>query len=471
MDFHSLARRELQALCKKNKIPANMTNVAMADALSSLTQVDGIEDIGKSMPETPLTSRTARKPIKPQSDVVEPKTSIGFARPSRESMEEVPVDNDAYSTRRSTRLQQKSEIKVSESLQKVGGRKQAIKMEMLSKEEYEEEMKSKSEITDDVQRKNEGNNVKVLTEEQDAISEDSSTTLLIGEGSATEVTSAPMISANELKFTDGDELINVSFPLVKTDNLVDTNADEGKSTLTSEVDLYDVKVTDNFDFETMKDSMKEVMNNLKAEECNLDAQQEDLRTESEDVDITAILDREVNWTSDDEPSDENEEESDNEESDAVEEDEDVDSDVEEEISDAGEETEDTSDVDDDIVNQTPSKTTTSGNQAQGIPLRSSTKKKAITTPKSYIKALDDDKVGLRSNSKVVTEVANEEKENKGDNTAQRKLKSTSVRQLKKMIKQLTLVDNKNTIVKGQHMEKRPALQQLSGNCSVDEKEE
>lgn len=36
MDFHSLARRELQALCKKNKIPANITNVAMADALQSL---------------------------------------------------------------------------------------------------------------------------------------------------------------------------------------------------------------------------------------------------------------------------------------------------------------------------------------------------------------------------------------------------------------------------------------------------
>lgn len=40
MDFHSLARKELQALCKKNKIPANMTNVAMADALQALQQVN-----------------------------------------------------------------------------------------------------------------------------------------------------------------------------------------------------------------------------------------------------------------------------------------------------------------------------------------------------------------------------------------------------------------------------------------------
>lgn len=36
MDFHSLTRKELQTLCKKNKIPANITNVAMADALKAL---------------------------------------------------------------------------------------------------------------------------------------------------------------------------------------------------------------------------------------------------------------------------------------------------------------------------------------------------------------------------------------------------------------------------------------------------
>ncbi|KAL0735697.1 hypothetical protein Bca4012_011907 [Brassica carinata] len=36
MDFHSLTRRDLQSLCKRNKIPANKTNLAMADALSAL---------------------------------------------------------------------------------------------------------------------------------------------------------------------------------------------------------------------------------------------------------------------------------------------------------------------------------------------------------------------------------------------------------------------------------------------------
>ncbi|XP_047966891.1 glutamic acid-rich protein-like isoform X2 [Salvia hispanica] len=44
MDFHSLTRRELQAFCKRNKIPANMTNAAMADALTALQIVEGIED-------------------------------------------------------------------------------------------------------------------------------------------------------------------------------------------------------------------------------------------------------------------------------------------------------------------------------------------------------------------------------------------------------------------------------------------
>ncbi|KAL2228099.1 UNVERIFIED_CONTAM: hypothetical protein Sindi_1789600 [Sesamum indicum] len=38
-------RRELQALCKKNKIPANVTNAAMADALKALQLVEGIEEL------------------------------------------------------------------------------------------------------------------------------------------------------------------------------------------------------------------------------------------------------------------------------------------------------------------------------------------------------------------------------------------------------------------------------------------
>ncbi|KAJ6693717.1 hypothetical protein OIU85_004489 [Salix viminalis] len=44
MDFHSLSRKELQALCKKNKIPANMTNISMADALKALDKVEGLDE-------------------------------------------------------------------------------------------------------------------------------------------------------------------------------------------------------------------------------------------------------------------------------------------------------------------------------------------------------------------------------------------------------------------------------------------
>ncbi|XP_040376193.1 nucleolar protein dao-5-like isoform X2 [Oryza brachyantha] len=49
MDFHALSRRELQALCKRNGVRANMTNAAMADALQLLPLVDGIDEIGTTL--------------------------------------------------------------------------------------------------------------------------------------------------------------------------------------------------------------------------------------------------------------------------------------------------------------------------------------------------------------------------------------------------------------------------------------
>ncbi|RLM74620.1 titin-like [Panicum miliaceum] len=47
MDFFALPRRDLQALCKRNGIRANMTNAAMAEALAALPTVDGIEEFVK----------------------------------------------------------------------------------------------------------------------------------------------------------------------------------------------------------------------------------------------------------------------------------------------------------------------------------------------------------------------------------------------------------------------------------------
>ncbi|KAF3321546.1 hypothetical protein FCM35_KLT13762 [Carex littledalei] len=53
MDFHSLARKDLQAMCKNNKIPANLTNAAMADALQSLKSIEWVEEIKqKLMPQS-----------------------------------------------------------------------------------------------------------------------------------------------------------------------------------------------------------------------------------------------------------------------------------------------------------------------------------------------------------------------------------------------------------------------------------
>ncbi|AQK54522.1 titin isoform X2 [Zea mays] len=49
MDFHTLSRRELQALCKRNGVRANMTNAAMAEALQGLTSVDGVDEIGTTL--------------------------------------------------------------------------------------------------------------------------------------------------------------------------------------------------------------------------------------------------------------------------------------------------------------------------------------------------------------------------------------------------------------------------------------
>ncbi|EHA8587976.1 hypothetical protein COCNU_scaffold003757G000010 [Cocos nucifera] len=49
MDFHSLSRRQLQSLCKRNRIPANTTNIAMADALQALQTVEGVNEIQEAL--------------------------------------------------------------------------------------------------------------------------------------------------------------------------------------------------------------------------------------------------------------------------------------------------------------------------------------------------------------------------------------------------------------------------------------
>ncbi|KAK4788465.1 hypothetical protein SAY86_019784 [Trapa natans] len=149
MDFSSLSRRELQVLCKKNKIPANMTNLAMADALATLQQVEGLEVCTESNTEklmdtdlcrTPGVARTAtrmstrRKPCKeiqePQSTVTrscrstrkvpgeksiqvdDDKDKMNEIVPKEEQVmpgkQKKPLSQKVYSTRRSVRLLDKT---------------------------------------------------------------------------------------------------------------------------------------------------------------------------------------------------------------------------------------------------------------------------------------------------------------------------------------------------------------------------
>ncbi|KAF3614935.1 hypothetical protein FXO37_35727 [Capsicum annuum] len=77
-----VTRRELQAVCKKNKIPANMTNVAMADALQSRQFVDGIEEVLKTC-ESDVANSSMESPGK--------KMKMLYIWPSEASYN---VDND-----------------------------------------------------------------------------------------------------------------------------------------------------------------------------------------------------------------------------------------------------------------------------------------------------------------------------------------------------------------------------------------
>ncbi|CAN6564591.1 unnamed protein product [Malus baccata var. baccata] len=85
MDFSTLSRRELQALCKRNKLPANLTNVAMADSLKNLKLVEGIEELlnqspqktmngSLSIPRTAARTSARRRPITEEPESSQPLT-------------------------------------------------------------------------------------------------------------------------------------------------------------------------------------------------------------------------------------------------------------------------------------------------------------------------------------------------------------------------------------------------------------
>ncbi|OMO66652.1 hypothetical protein CCACVL1_21038, partial [Corchorus capsularis] len=88
MDFHSLTRKELQTLCKQNKILANITNVAMADALKALETVEGLDEMmnqsqspektinnsSKDILSTATRASTRRKTTKEEPQSTQPTT-------------------------------------------------------------------------------------------------------------------------------------------------------------------------------------------------------------------------------------------------------------------------------------------------------------------------------------------------------------------------------------------------------------
>ncbi|KAK9914659.1 hypothetical protein M0R45_038425 [Rubus argutus] len=99
MDFHSLTRKELQTLCKQNGIPANITNVAMADSLAALQHVEGLEELlnqspekamigSVSIPRTAARTTTRRKAAKEEPESSQPLTRTTRRAATRKTVAE-----------------------------------------------------------------------------------------------------------------------------------------------------------------------------------------------------------------------------------------------------------------------------------------------------------------------------------------------------------------------------------------------
>ncbi|XVE62235.1 hypothetical protein DITRI_Ditri06bG0101700 [Diplodiscus trichospermus] len=98
MDFHSLTRKELQTLCKRNKIPANITNVAMADALKALEIVEGLDEFVNQSPE-----KTTNKTSHDIPSTVN-RTSTRRKTTKEEPQSTQPTTQTRRTTRRTTEL-------------------------------------------------------------------------------------------------------------------------------------------------------------------------------------------------------------------------------------------------------------------------------------------------------------------------------------------------------------------------------
>ncbi|KAH9620134.1 hypothetical protein KSS87_011510 [Heliosperma pusillum] len=106
VDFHSLSRRDLQGLCKKNKIPANTSNATMADALESLEIVEGLEEFleeyNSQAPHSPtmseMTSSCARRTWTSRRVSKEPASAKLITKSCRGSRRKVIEEIDQENT-------------------------------------------------------------------------------------------------------------------------------------------------------------------------------------------------------------------------------------------------------------------------------------------------------------------------------------------------------------------------------------
>lgn len=106
--FHKLSRKELQALCKKNKIPANITNVAMADALVALEMVQGLDDDDlMNQSESPLLKIQTQSKDLHQTPALEQSGRTRVQGSCRRRKNETQT-KEVYGTRRSMRLLEKT---------------------------------------------------------------------------------------------------------------------------------------------------------------------------------------------------------------------------------------------------------------------------------------------------------------------------------------------------------------------------
>ncbi|KAM7269005.1 hypothetical protein ACFE04_024502 [Oxalis oulophora] len=175
MDFHSLKRRQLQILCKKNKILANLTNIAMADALDALRNVEGLEEFFNQhdsipsrdsehlVPEPPLISHTKtrtstqRKPLKASTQSSKPLArttrsvrnlvTADFPLENKDAnIPSTPALQSGYNTRRSVRFLEKSMEQLS---LKEKGRTEPMKMDVFADDVEDKKDEIMTEVNND----------------------------------------------------------------------------------------------------------------------------------------------------------------------------------------------------------------------------------------------------------------------------------------------------------------------------------